>query len=1032
MKKFISVILAVMTAAVFVGTGVKSAVFPGDCNGDGTIDNKDVVTLFRYVSGTDVSVVTENCDYNRDGEIDNKDVATLFRAVSSGAAATQQDTEDMTTEIILDDYDFLSQEMDVSYRFTGISSSQGVFALHRDAVSSGDTVTFPSDTVSGIYPTFSVSENTVTEYTFEVKSASSASTYSWFTCYFGLRLETEQADPTRSTGVWIAMRSKQLGLRTNAWPETTYFNIDYDFSKGVLITVKDDPVNDIIYIYAGEEKKEIATVKIDGKNVKLIKSGGGSTISTKTDNNVIKGGYAHIWGHIPEDDIMVKNISLKTKRITGTADNDGIKTGTRDIFSDTWVAFDDTGRVITTSSNKPNGAKVGIFYFLWHETENNKMPIYDHTASYQKGGINELWKTMQSGNLGFAHYWAEPYFGYYASDDEWVIRKHGAMLSEAGIDFVFFDTTNGLLYPKNYEAVLRIWAKMRTEGLKTPDVCFLLQDGNASELSSVWTNVYSVNKYEDLWFRWNGKPVIMFTNNNNSLTNEQKNFFTVKYSWANENDGWYTWKGGIDCWAWGTMYPQKGGYTRVNGKRTLEQMVVMCGFWANGSYGTNAGRSYTSKTGEPKTDSGWDMGYALYPETCGLGLAYQEQFDKALSSSPKLIMITGWNEWWAGRWEGGGATGQLIANEYKVVNDKTAKEYNYYVDNLNPEYSRDIEPMKDGFKDNYYYQTVMNVRNYKGTRQVESAFGQKTIDIKGSAAQWNTVGPEYRDVKGDVFHRNHLSHVGKMTYKNDTGRNDIITAKVSSDAQYLYFYAECADKITDPEGDNWMNLFIKTDGDNENGWYGFDYIINRSRNNGKASVQRFKNGWNFENAGEAEYTLDGKTIVIKLKKTLINTSNGSEFYFKWADNSVNDGDIMGFLDKGDAAPDGRFCYHYTTEATETVVPDCLSDDMAVFKVNGYNAYINGRSEHLYENNTRAVLLASGYDYYLPVKVMEKLGIDCSGEKTYDHYGIPYVKANEAVEKSGKAVTITPDGLLIIADGKITDTATLDILYRSLY
>ena len=43
---------------------------------------------------------------------------------------------------------------------------------------------------------------------------------------------------------------------------------------------------------------------------------------------------------------------------------------------------------------------------------------------------------------------------------------------------------------------------------------------------------------------------------------------------------------------------------------------------------------------------------------------------------------------------------------------------------------------------------------------------------------------------------------------NQSGRNDIVTAKVSGDSANLYFYVECADAITDPEGANWMNLFI--------------------------------------------------------------------------------------------------------------------------------------------------------------------------------------------------------------------------------
>ena len=425
------------------------------------------------------------------------------------------------------------------------------------------------------------------------------------------------------------------------------------------------------------------------------------------------------------------------------------------------------------------------------------------------------------------------------------------------------------------------------------------------------------------------------------------------------------------------------------------------------------------------------MGYGLYPQTSGLGLAYQEQFDNAISKSPELIMITGWNEWWAGRWEGGGATGQTIANQYTVVNDKTKKEYNYYVDNLNPEYSRDIEPMKGGFGDNYYYQTVMNVRAYKGSRPVEAAFGQRSIDLNGGEVQWYGVGPEFRDVYGDVAHRDFSSHVGGFQYTNDTGRNDILTAKVSYDGENLYFYVECAENIKLDDGAEFMNLFIKSDGKEDTGWYGFDYVINRSRDGKKAAVEKFKDGWTTEKVGEAEYVINGKTMTVKVSAALVGY-NKETLDFKWADNSVDDGDIMGFWDKGDAAPDGRFCFRYTTKSEQAAIPDCLTADMAVFKANGYNAYINGEQVRLEKYNTKATLLASGKEFYLPVSTMEKLGISTAGLAEYDHYGVKYVKADEAVTAAGTAITVCSNGLVVIADKEITDTKVLDTLYDSLY
>lgn len=87
MKNLILWVLA--AAMIFLCTSViASAINPGDANGDGELDNKDVVMLFRFVSGNKNGAVAENCDYNKDGQTDNKDVVALFRALSGIGTST--------------------------------------------------------------------------------------------------------------------------------------------------------------------------------------------------------------------------------------------------------------------------------------------------------------------------------------------------------------------------------------------------------------------------------------------------------------------------------------------------------------------------------------------------------------------------------------------------------------------------------------------------------------------------------------------------------------------------------------------------------------------------------------------------------------------------------------------------------------------------------------------------------------------------------------------------------------------------------
>lgn len=56
---------------------------PGDCNGDGVINNKDVVVLFKYLSSDETGADPYVFDFNGDGGINNKDVVALFKYVSA-------------------------------------------------------------------------------------------------------------------------------------------------------------------------------------------------------------------------------------------------------------------------------------------------------------------------------------------------------------------------------------------------------------------------------------------------------------------------------------------------------------------------------------------------------------------------------------------------------------------------------------------------------------------------------------------------------------------------------------------------------------------------------------------------------------------------------------------------------------------------------------------------------------------------------------------------------------------------------------
>jgi hypothetical protein len=64
---------------VVPGKVAVSAYTTGDINGDGMVDNKDVIRLMRHLKYNDVEYVADALDVNGDGEVGNKDVTRLMR-----------------------------------------------------------------------------------------------------------------------------------------------------------------------------------------------------------------------------------------------------------------------------------------------------------------------------------------------------------------------------------------------------------------------------------------------------------------------------------------------------------------------------------------------------------------------------------------------------------------------------------------------------------------------------------------------------------------------------------------------------------------------------------------------------------------------------------------------------------------------------------------------------------------------------------------------------------------------------------------
>lgn len=570
--------------------------------------------------------------------------------------------------------------------------------------------------------------------------------------------------------------------------------------------------------------------------------------------------------------------------------------------ADTWVATDALGRQVATETQGGAIRKdkfVGIFYFIWqgaHGYDQHSKGIPGEGVIPKSPGDTispyDITKLLEAnpdkpayGPIHAFHHWGEPYFGYYLPDDEWVIRKHAQMLSDAGVDVLMLDVTNAAIYLPQVTTIVRVYKTLRQEGRTTPSLAFIVNSNPKKTVERIYDTMYKTKLLGNLWFRWKGKPLLLCPPE--AVTPVIDSAFTTRQSWAwSKGQAWFG--DGKDKWTWVDHTPQSFGWH--DDKNKPEQISVAIAEHPM----SNIGRSFHD-------------GKQPDVKRSGEGLYLAEQWKRAHEVDPEFVFVTGWNEWVAMRFNDG-------ASKF-MMGKPIRKGETYFVDLYNAEYSRDAEPMKGAFTDNYYYQLVDNIRKFKGTRALPVVTATHKIGIDGRFSDWQAVKNTFTDDAGDTFHRRHPGW-GRITeYVDTSGRNDIVESKVTSDNEFVFFYVRTANPLTAWKSPGWMQLYIGTGNRQEPAWQGFQYMINRTTKNGTTTtLERSKGGWNWETVGELRYRKGRSELEVRIpKKALGITSNAFTLDFKWADNVPADGDAMHWLDKGDTAPNARFRYRYTKQ-----------------------------------------------------------------------------------------------------------------------
>lgn len=555
-----------------------------------------------------------------------------------------------------------------------------------------------------------------------------------------------------------------------------------------------------------------------------------------------------------------------------------------------WPATDALGRHLPLSSvtGLPvPGRFVGIFYFLWHNEPGTRSPLlegpYDIARILAKDPDalkkpdSPLW-----GGIGTSHYWGEPLYGYYRSTDPWVLRRHAQLLSDAGIDTLIFDATNARSYPDVYQRLCEVFRQVRGEGGRTPQIAFMVNTQAGKTAREIYEALYRPGHFRELWFQWQGKPLMIC--DPAEADAELKAFFTLRRAhWP------FTLTNTPYAWHWEATYPQPYGYT--DDPKMPEQVNVSVAQ----NLRQKDGKVTNMSAGDARGRSFHDGRQDTTPGAVNWGYNFQEQWRRPMELNPPFVMVTGWNEWIAGRW--GEPKGPLV-----------------FVDQFDEECSRDIEPMKGGHGDNYYWQLVANVRRFKGAPPLPSASAPKTIKVPGDFKAWTDVAPEFTDAVGETAPRA-FEGVGGLSYTNRSGRNDLVAFKVARDKRNLYFYARTREPLSPMRDPNWMWLFIDADQNASTGWAGYDFVVNRTVEPDRSTwIEKNAGGWNWTRAEKVKLEVRGNEVQLAIPRTALGWRQGqtrASLDFKWADNLQSPGDPLDFYVSGDVAPEGRFNYRYS-------------------------------------------------------------------------------------------------------------------------
>ena len=546
------------------------------------------------------------------------------------------------------------------------------------------------------------------------------------------------------------------------------------------------------------------------------------------------------------------------------------------------TALDMYDRLTTIGDLRKEDKKVGVFYHVWHGTHNTG--IFDITQLLENDpdSLYDPNGNADSPVKAF-HYWGEPLYGYYHSADPWVITRHVELFTMAGVDYLVYDLTNTVIYIDAINAIFEVLDKYQKQGFNVPKVAFYTNSASGQTMKRCYDLWYKDGKYSNLWYSMDGThPLIIGQVDDLYRVCSEEDYNAITSLMQIRESQWpdatrFNKREGFPWMDWD--YPQ------LNYSGTISVSLAQHpGMRMSDGADTNHGRGFNYET------------FQNDESTTRMGTNVEGQWKTVFDNYDKInnVFVTGWNEWIAQK---------MVDGEDRV----------FFVDTFNEPYSRDMEMMKGGYGDNFYLQFSRNIKKYAFSEGKHYIYQEKTIDINDfSSSNWEGI-KEYKDFEGDALERDFYRADRVEKYYDASNRNDIVSTKITHDSDNLYIRVETKDDITSPiNGDNsWMNVLISL-GENKNTFNSFSYIINRTREGNKASVEKLlDNDFVTNKVGECDIAYQGNVIQYAIPLSLINRNKDNyEVGVKICDSIQNQNDIQDYYVSGDCAPIGRLTYSY--------------------------------------------------------------------------------------------------------------------------